>query len=94
MHLFYLGIDVRKILSHHLRFRIETTFYKTERLLQQHYVKMAANVDFSSYNAVASPMHLFEDGELLTREELRKRKEEALVRQEKKSRILEHPKSF
>lgn len=42
----------------------------------------------SNYNAIASPMHLFEDFELLTREELRKRKEEALVKQEKKSRIL------
>ena len=45
-------------------------------------------MDVSDYNAIASPMHLYEDGELLTREELRRRKEEALVKQEKKSRIL------
>lgn len=45
-------------------------------------------MDASDYNAIASPMHLYEDGELLTREELKRRKDEALVKQEKKSRIL------
>lgn len=52
---------------------------------------MAGSGDDSNYNVIASPMHLFEDGELLTRDELRKRKEEALVKQEKKSRILQTP---
>ncbi|XP_067933281.1 protein FAM227A-like [Watersipora subatra] len=49
---------------------------------------MATNMAVRNYNAIASPMHLFEDGELLTREELRKRKEEALIKQEKKSPFL------
>lgn len=40
------------------------------------------------YNAVASPMHLFEDGELLTKEELKRRRDEAIEKQVKKSRIL------
>lgn len=42
----------------------------------------------SGYNAIASPMHLFEDGELLTKEELKRRKEDAVEKQAKKSRMF------
>jgi hypothetical protein len=45
-------------------------------------------MELNGYNAVASPMHLFEDGELLTKEELRRRRDEVITKQEKKSRIL------
>lgn len=46
---------------------------------------MAAN-DGSRYNEIASPMFLFEEGEILTRDELRRRKETIIERKEKKSR--------
>jgi len=42
----------------------------------------------NNLNERATSMHLFEEGELLTREELRKRKEDAIVTQQRKTRIL------
>lgn len=66
----------------------ENTYVTQDNVMVTPFYKMAAKMNASNYNAIASPMHLYEDGELLTREELRRRKEDALVQQEKKSRIL------
>lgn len=47
---------------------------------------MAAAGNHSRYNEIASPMFLFEEGEILTKDELKRRKDNLVAKKERKSR--------
>lgn len=49
-----------------------------------------AELNAKVYNEIAAAMHLFEESEILTKEEVKRRRENAIEKQTKKARILQY----